>query len=90
MTDNAQVASEMPAAAIVPAQDLAERIRGPLEDAQDGSNTRYPPQGRLGKKGHKRDAAAHEPRRTVKIGRNDPCPCGSVEKYKKCSGATVH
>ncbi len=24
-----------------------------------------------------------------KIGRNDPCPCGSEKKYKKCCGATV-
>ncbi len=23
-----------------------------------------------------------------KIGRNDPCPCGSGKKYKKCHGAT--
>ena len=23
---------------------------------------------------------------TVKIGRNDPCPCGSGKKYKKCCG----
>jgi len=22
-----------------------------------------------------------------KVGRNDPCPCGSGEKYKKCHGA---
>ena len=22
--------------------------------------------------------------KTVKIGRNDPCPCGSGKKYKKC------
>ncbi|MGI2327608.1 SEC-C metal-binding domain-containing protein [Planococcus sp. YIM B11945] len=21
-----------------------------------------------------------------KVGRNDPCPCGSVKKYKKCCG----
>ncbi|ESQ75199.1 UPF0149 family protein [Asticcacaulis sp. AC402] len=26
------------------------------------------------------------PRRAVKIGRNDPCPCGSGKKYKKCCG----
>ncbi len=26
-------------------------------------------------------------RRTEKIGRNDPCPCGSGKKYKKCHGA---
>jgi preprotein translocase subunit SecA len=23
---------------------------------------------------------------TVKIGRNDPCPCGSGKKYKQCHG----
>lgn len=26
-------------------------------------------------------------RSTVKVGRNDPCPCGSGKKYKKCHGA---
>lgn len=25
----------------------------------------------------------------VKIGRNDPCPCGSGKKYKKCCGSNV-
>src|ERR1035437_941540 len=25
--------------------------------------------------------------RTEKVGRNDPCPCGSGKKYKKCHGA---
>ena len=25
-----------------------------------------------------------------KVGRNDPCPCGSGMKYKRCCGATVH
>ncbi|MDA8123213.1 MAG: preprotein translocase subunit SecA [Deltaproteobacteria bacterium] len=25
----------------------------------------------------------------VKVGRNDPCPCGSGKKYKKCCGAGV-
>ncbi|GHU77299.1 hypothetical protein FACS1894188_11300 [Clostridia bacterium] len=24
---------------------------------------------------------------TYKVGRNDPCPCGSGKKYKKCCGA---
>jgi SEC-C motif domain protein len=28
-------------------------------------------------------------RETPKIGRNDPCPCGSGKKYKKCCGAGV-
>ncbi len=26
-------------------------------------------------------------RSQAKIGRNDPCPCGSGKKYKKCCGA---
>ncbi len=25
--------------------------------------------------------------KSEKIGRNDPCPCGSGEKYKKCCGS---
>ena len=24
-----------------------------------------------------------------KVGRNDPCPCGSGKKYKKCHGVTA-
>jgi len=29
------------------------------------------------------------PRTAPKIGRNDPCPCGSGKKYKKCHGAAA-
>lgn len=32
------------------------------------------------------EANAHQPVRNNKIGRNDPCPCGSGKKYKKCCG----
>ena len=28
-----------------------------------------------------------EPAQSDKVGRNDPCPCGSGKKYKKCCGA---
>ena len=28
-------------------------------------------------------------RDTPKVGRNDPCPCGSGKKYKKCCGAGI-
>ena len=28
--------------------------------------------------------------RGEKIGRNDPCHCGSGKKYKKCHGATAN
>jgi preprotein translocase subunit SecA len=29
------------------------------------------------------------PRQVEKVGRNEPCPCGSGKKYKKCHGATA-
>ncbi|HEY8370476.1 MAG TPA: SEC-C metal-binding domain-containing protein [Thermodesulfobacteriota bacterium] len=33
------------------------------------------------------DAPPAPARREVKkVGRNDPCPCGSGKKYKKCHG----
>ena len=37
------------------------------------------------------DEVEHEPltpivRETPKVGRNEPCPCGSGLKYKKCHG----
>ena len=33
----------------------------------------------------------HLPYRSNKIGRNNPCPCGSGKKYKRCcGGATIH
>jgi preprotein translocase subunit SecA len=28
-------------------------------------------------------------RGTAKVGRNDPCPCGSGKKYKKCCGTNA-
>ena len=38
---------------------------------------------------HRRLDAAAIPfqRGAPKVGRNDPCPCGSGKKYKKCCGA---
>jgi len=36
------------------------------------------------------DGSASEKKQAVsakKAGRNDPCPCGSGKKYKKCHGA---
>ena len=32
------------------------------------------------------DGHAISPVKSNKIGRNDPCPCGSGKKYKKCCG----
>ena len=34
-------------------------------------------------------ATTAQPERRVKVGRNDPCPCGSGKKYKRCCGAVA-
>ena len=34
-------------------------------------------------------AAAPQQRSVAEVGRNDPCPCGSGKKYKKCHGKTA-
>lgn len=34
----------------------------------------------------RKSAAASGVRSVVKVGRNDPCPCGSSFKYKRCHG----
>ena len=33
---------------------------------------------------YKEEKASHTYRKTIKVGRNDPCPCGSGRKYKAC------
>ena len=35
---------------------------------------------------NKGKAKKAQPKRVNKIGRNDPCPCGSGKKYKQCCG----
>ena len=38
-----------------------------------------------------RSRRAESPHTSSKVGRNDPCPCGSGKKYKRCcGGATIH
>ncbi|MDB5039221.1 MAG: protein translocase subunit, partial [Bacteriovoracaceae bacterium] len=42
-----------------------------------------------GPKGGDSAKAATVKREAEKVGRNDPCPCGSGKKYKKCHGANA-
>ncbi len=46
---------------------------------QAPTNVRYGPIADAGTR-------THSPREEKKVGRNDPCPCGSGKKYKKCCG----
>jgi len=41
--------------------------------------------------GHHHHHEAIQPfvRATAKVGRNDPCPCGSMQKFKKCCGKSA-
>ena len=39
--------------------------------------------------GARKDAAEPVRRKGPQVGRNDPCPCGSGKKYKKCCGASA-
>ncbi len=64
-------------------EELAEerrRQRAPRRDVQLSA----PPKSAEAEKPH--TVVRKEP----KIGRNDPCWCGSGKKYKKCHGATAH
>jgi preprotein translocase subunit SecA len=44
-------------------------------------------QGPSNRQNGQRPANPSSPRPSGRIGRNDPCPCGSGKKYKKCHGA---
>lgn len=54
----------------------------PAAGQLSGSGTIRPPQQKLTR-------AQLEAERAKKVGRNDPCPCGSGKKYKKCCGANL-
>ncbi|UCF89396.1 MAG: preprotein translocase subunit SecA [bacterium] len=57
--------------------------RGPMEDAfsRDQRQTPPPGQGQPVQQTVKREGR--------KVGRNEPCPCGSGRKYKKCCGVSA-
>jgi preprotein translocase subunit SecA len=44
-------------------------------------------QGQMPPEGAPTPAGKKQPIRVEKVGRNDPCPCGSGKKYKRCHGA---
>jgi len=39
---------------------------------------------------HRQTSASECPQEDRRVGRNDPCPCGSGKKWKRCCGANVH
>src|SRR5690606_26383073 len=62
----------------------AERLKRVMEE-----RARQAVEGRAGADGAPQKPAEQKPvvREGPRVGRNDPCPCGSGKKYKKCHGA---
>ena len=59
-------------------------IRAQVQDHQQREEVAKPIATKSGKEDN---TSKREPVRKEKIGRNDPCPCGSGKKYKQCCGA---
>ncbi|MCK5320847.1 SEC-C domain-containing protein, partial [Candidatus Parcubacteria bacterium] len=72
--------------------DLAKNFSAPAKTA-NGSTSSFSGFGGGGNKNNNSASVFSEPQAKVrnesgeKVGRNDPCPCGSGKKYKKCCGA---
>jgi preprotein translocase subunit SecA len=62
---------ESPFGAIRPASPASAGTNGPPQPPRTGGD----------------DVVRQVKREEPKVGRNDPCPCGSGKKYKKCHGA---
>ena len=68
---------------------VAEKMYSESEDAKNSVTTRVIEKGKTVYDRMKESAAtgpATQVKNVKKIGRNDPCPCGSGKKYKKCCG----
>jgi preprotein translocase subunit SecA len=80
-----QFSSQLMRAVPVNSSEETQRIQRQMAQRQ-----RQMTEGRAGEDG-KVDKASQAPKAAVRqgprIGRNDPCPCGSGKKYKKCHGA---
>jgi uncharacterized protein YecA (UPF0149 family) len=62
-------------------QDLARRARS-TEDIEAEEQTLA-----KAKQERSRNPEEYQLKAGDRVGRNDPCPCGSGQKYKKCCGA---
>ena len=92
-----QITAGAPQRPVQPQRPVATTLEKPdagvaEEDLMAGAvpTRRGPPPSALRATHGDGEAVATEPqRRTMpKVGRNDPCPCGSGKKYKRCHGAS--
>lgn len=71
------------------AKDIASLLIDVHNSTRLWSNNGYTPEEMYAlapKSDHQMRFKPQQPIRVNKIGRNDPCPCGSGKKYKKCCG----
>lgn len=66
---------------------LSTLIRDLSDNSRTWLNNGHTPAELRSFEGERPDLPSGEPVLTVKIGRNELCPCGSGKKYKKCCGA---
>jgi preprotein translocase subunit SecA len=85
MTVQIRSASELDQASDSINEDLAK-----LSDVQyQHADPEHEVAGSTGDRGTASEITSAPARVGPKIGRNDPCPCGSGKKYKNCCGALV-
>ena len=73
--------------ASIPVQDPDEIRQEEVRKRQDLSKLTASRQGFDGNGGERKEKPKAEPIRVEKkVGRNEPCPCGSGKKYKQCHG----
>ncbi|MCS7200444.1 MAG: preprotein translocase subunit SecA [Caldimicrobium sp.] len=63
-------------------KEVLEEIEGLEEEFQEPEKVQYKKENIFEEKKEEK----LQPLKVQKIGRNDPCPCGSGKKYKKCCG----
>ena len=57
-----------------------------LPKTRQASTKKTAKKSKASKKPEAKKKAGKKAKPEVKVGRNDPCPCGSGKKYKKCCG----
>jgi preprotein translocase subunit SecA len=81
---------EAPSASSAAVPEPASQPRRPRKVIESGGGSAaIAAGGDTGARGADGDGARPVRRNEPKVGRNDPCPCGSGKKYKKCHGAVA-
>ena len=70
----------------VATQDDMKRMEQQRREEQNGREYQHATVGGIDAEGDSGDSVQQPQRRGPKVGRNDPCPCGSGKKYKQCHG----